>query len=231
MVVMGLRAVLFDLGGTLIRTAHPADIIRRILGKHGIERSVEEIALAHKFAEENTPLEDYGLPYYEFWIKWNRRIFDRLGVKDENDFLARVLVDEWWDNAGIEVYPDAEGALIRLRGSEFKVGIITNAFKKDIEEILKRVEMPIKFNVFVGIDSVKKPKPSPEIFLHAIRMLGIRPNEAVYIGDDPEKDYIGATNAGLRAILVDRSLAYMDRKNMIKVRNLNEALDLILESL
>lgn len=228
---MGLRAVLLDLGGTLIRTAHPAEIIKRILGRHGIERSIDEIALAHKFAEENTPTEDYNLTYYDFWIRWNRRIFDRLGVKDEGDFLARVLIDEWWDNAGLEVYPDAEGALIRLKGSGFKIGVITNAFEKDIEEILKRVEMPIKFDVLVGIDTVKKPKPSPEIFLHAVKILEVHPNEAVYIGDDLEKDYIGATNAGLRAILVDRNSTYRNRQNIVRVRSLSEALNLILEPL
>lgn len=227
---MGLRAVLFDLGGTLIKTDSPAEIIKRILKKYGVKRDISEIALAHRFSEENTSLEDYSLPYYDFWISWNKRILSMLGIEDEKGFLARALVYEWWDNAGVEAYPDAQSALIKLKEHGFKTGVITNAFEKDIEEILKRVEIPIKFDVLVGIDTVKRPKPFPEIFLHAIRVLDIMPNEAIYIGDDLEKDYVGAIKAGLRAILVDRNSACADRQNLVRIESLNEALCLILRS-
>jgi len=225
---LGLRAVLFDLGGTLIKTDPPAEIIRRILEKYGVKRDIDEIALAHRFAEESTPLEDYNLPYYDFWIKWNRRILSMLGIENEKGFLARVLVDEWWDNAGVEAYPDAQNVLIKLKGHGFKVGIITNAFEKDMEEILKRVEMPIKFDVLVGIDTVKRPKPFPEIFLYAVRALNIMPNEAIYIGDDLEKDYVGAIKAGLRAILIDRNSTCRNGQNLVRIESLNKILCLIL---
>ncbi|MEM1587147.1 MAG: HAD family hydrolase [Candidatus Bathyarchaeia archaeon] len=228
--MMGLKAVLFDLGGTLIRIASPAEIIVRILEKHGVKRSVEEIAMAHRFAEENSLPEDYNLPYYDFWIKWNSKILERLGISDKNCFLARVLVDEWWDNAGVEAYPDAEEVLVRLKGSGLKVGVITNAFEKDIEEIFRRVRMPITFDVLVGIDAVKRPKPSPEIFHYAVRTLNVQPHEAVYVGDDLEKDYIGAVNAGLRAILVDRNSMHINKRWLIRVRSLSEIQSLILRN-
>ncbi|MEM1556822.1 MAG: HAD family hydrolase [Candidatus Bathyarchaeia archaeon] len=228
--MMDLKAVLFDLGGTLIRTAPPAEIIARILEKYGVKRSVEEIAIAHRFAEENSLPEDYNLPYYDFWIKWNSKILERLGISDKNCFLARVLVDEWWDNAGVEAYPDVEEVLVRLKESGLKVGIITNAFEKDIEEIFRRVRMPIIFDVLVGIDTVKRPKPSPEIFLYAVRTLNVQPHEAVYVGDDLEKDYIGAVNAGLRAILVDRNSMHVNKQWLIRVRSLSEIQSLILRN-
>lgn len=228
--MMDLKAVLFDLGGTLIRTAPPAEIIARILEKYGVKRSVEEIAIAHRFAEENSLPEDYNLPYYDFWIKWNSKILERLGILDKNCFLARVLVDEWWDNADVEAYPDVEEVLVRLKESGLKVGIITNAFEKDIEEIFRRVRMPIVFDVLVGIDTVKRPKPSPEIFLYAVRTLNVQPHKAVYVGDDLEKDYIGAMNAGLRAILVDRNSMHVDKQWLIRVRSLSEIQSLILRN-
>lgn len=229
--LLDLKAILFDLGGTLIKTRTPAEIIKRILEKYGVRRSVEEIAEAHRFSEENTPPEDYELQYYDFWIKWNRRIFSRLGIEDKDGFLARALVDEWWDNAGVELYPDAIEALIRLKGAGLKIGIVTNAFRKDIEEILKRVYMPIRFDALVGIDSAGRPKPSPEIFLYAIRALNISPGEAVHVGDDIEKDYIGALKAGLKAILIDRNSAYMGLKNIVRANSLSEVPDLILRNL
>lgn len=217
---MDVKAVLFDLGGTLVKTASPPEIIGRILAKYHIKRDVRDIALAHENAEKSMAPEDYTLPYYDFWIKWNIKILASLRIYENADFLARVLVDEWWDNANVEPYQDAEEALTGLRSIGMKIGIITNAFEKDIEEILARVSLPRVFDIKVGIDTVGKPKPNPEIFRHALGLLKIQPNEAIFVGDDPEKDYYGALRAGLRAILIDRENAVQG--DLTKIRDLRE---------
>jgi len=225
---MMIRAVLFDLAGTLIRAAHPAEIIRRILEKHGVKRPIEEIALAHRGVEEDASLGDYELPYYDFWVNWNKKILQRLQIYEKTDFLARALVDEWWDNADLEIYPDVEETLAELKNMGLKLGVITNAFEEDIVEIFKRVKAPQVFDIYVGIDTVKRPKPNPEIFLHALQALEVRPRETIYVGDDLERDYIGALRAGLKAILIDRNFAYSDRQDLIKIRRLHELLSFII---
>jgi putative hydrolase of the HAD superfamily len=47
-------------------------------------------------------------------------------------------------------------------------------------------------------------KPDPEIFRRALRLIGTRPNETLHIGDDPERDWKGATQAGLSIFKIDR---------------------------
>lgn len=225
--ILKVKAVLFDLGGTLVSTASPPEIIGRILEKYGVKRAISEIALAHEAAEESMKLEDYRLTYYEFWIKWNKIILERLGIHENADFLSRVLVDEWWDNANVEPYPDAANVLIGLKGAGMKIGIITNAFMKDVEEILARAELPRVFDILVGIDSVGKPKPHPEIFLYAIRALGIRPNEALFVGDSLEKDYFGALNSGLKAILLDRKGEFGNKYGLIRIEDLRRLLEIV----
>ncbi|MCX8171292.1 MAG: hypothetical protein N3E47_04910, partial [Candidatus Bathyarchaeota archaeon] len=112
---MALKAVLFDLVGTLVKTASPPEIIRRILAAHGVIRAIEDISLAYEIAEKNMMPEDYGLSYHEFWSKWNRIILDKLHVEGAIEFLAKTLVDEWWDNADVELYPDVRETLKYLR--------------------------------------------------------------------------------------------------------------------
>ena len=222
---MSLRAVLFDLGGTLIDTAPPPEIIRRILRKYGIERPLDRIEAAHRKAEESFLLEDYKLPYYGFWIKWNKIILDELKIIENSEFLAKVLVDEWWDNADVRLYPNAREVLAKLKEMGLKVGIISNAFRKDIEEILARINLIDFFDVEVGIDSVGRPKPHREIFLYALEELGIKPSEALFVGDSLEKDYLGALNAGLKAVLLDRNNVV--EETVIKIRDLTKLLNLI----
>ncbi len=222
---MSLRAVLFDLGGTLIDTAPPPEIIRRILRKYGIERPLDRIEVAHRKAEESFLPEDYKLPYYGFWIKWNKIILDELKIIENSEFLAKVLVDEWWDNADVRLYPNAREVLAKLKEMGLKVGIISNAFRRDIEEILVRINLVDFFDVEVGIDSVGRPKPHREIFLYALEALGIKPSEALFVGDSLEKDYLGALNAGLKAVLLDRNNVV--EETVIKIRDLLELLNLI----
>lgn len=224
---MRVKAVLFDLGGTLVDTAPPPEIIKRILEKYGVKRAIDSIALAHETAEESMAPEDYMLTYYEFWTKWNRRILEALRINENIDFLSRVLVDEWWDNANVKTYPDAEYTLVRLKDTGIKIGIVTNAFNKDIEEILARVKFPILFDVCVGIDSVGKPKPHPEMFLYAVKALDVRSNEVLFVGDSLEKDYFGALNAGLKAILLDRKNAFNSRQDLVRIGDLRSLLNII----
>lgn len=223
---MDLKAVLFDLGGTLVKTAPPPEIIRRILEAHGVKRSIDVISAAHKKAEENLALEDYSLPYYDFWVKWNKIILEDLGILENADFLAWALAEEWWDNADVELYPDVRETLSRLKEAGLKNGIITNGFEKDIEDILARFNLAGFFDVAVGSDVVGRPKPCKEIFLHALRILKVEPHEALYVGDDLEKDYFGALKAGLRAILLDREDAV--KENVAKIKNIGDLLDLII---
>ena len=60
------------------------------------------------------------------------------------------------------------------------------------------------FDVTVGADAVRKPKPHKEIFLYALKMLGVLPQDTLFVGDNPELDYEGAEKVGLKPLLIDR---------------------------
>ena len=47
-------------------------------------------------------------------------------------------------------------------------------------------------------------KPDPRIFHLALEKAGVRPEEAMHVGDLPEEDAEGARRAGVRPILIDR---------------------------
>jgi putative hydrolase of the HAD superfamily len=54
-------------------------------------------------------------------------------------------------------------------------------------------------------------KPRPEIFEAALKTMKVRAEESLYVGDVYSVDYIGATNAGMQALLFDVAGAYRDR--------------------
>ena len=215
-----MKAVLFDLGGTLINTAEIFEIWRRILEAHGIKRSLDEISLAHKETEKQLNPKDYPRLSDDFYIIWNLHILKKLGIRKNVQLLARKISEEWWDYSDVRLYPDAEEALKQLKRMGLKTGLVTNAFQSDIDQILPRVGLANFFDVAVGVDAVGKTKPDRESFLYALKKLGVAPQEALFVGDQIETDYEGARKAGLKALLIDREDKI--RKRVKKIRNLKE---------
>ena len=92
--------------------------------------------------------------------------------------------------------------LLELCRSRFVLGIITNGVsehQRNKIQVLKLEQYIAKENIFVS-GEVGVPKPSPEIFAHALHKLGIAPQQAYFIGDSFENDIAGAKGAGLSAI-------------------------------
>ena len=51
---------------------------------------------------------------------------------------------------------------------------------------------------------VRSAKPDPHIFNYTLAAVGVSAEEVVHVGDTYEADIIGARNAGIRPILIDR---------------------------
>ncbi|MGQ9641121.1 MAG: HAD family hydrolase [Candidatus Bathycorpusculaceae bacterium] len=127
-----------------------------------------------------------------------------LEIKDNALTLAKAIDREWWEYADTSLYPDALAVLHKLRERKVKIGIITNTFKYDLEKVLSKLNLKGFFDIEVTIDVAGKAKPEKEIFIYALNKLGLKPAEALFVGDELEVDYEGALKAGLNALLIDR---------------------------
>lgn len=163
---------------------------------------------------------DYPRLSEEFYVTWNSHILKKLGIRKNVQPLARKISEEWWDHSDVKLYPDAEEALNQLKKMGLKIGLVTNGFQSDIDQILPRVGLANFFDVTVGVDAVGKTKPNREIFLYALKKLGVSPQEALFVGDQIGTDYEGARKAGLKALLIDREDKI--RKRAKKIRSLKE---------
>ena len=218
---MKLRAVLFDLGGTLIQTSEVPQIFKKILGIYGVEVDTDEILKAHGDNQKEFNVEE-GLVElgYSFWRKWNLKLLCRLGISNNAEFLAQKIDELWWDCADLQFYPDIIETLTWLKLKQVKLGVVTNAVKEDYDQILRRLKAEHYFDVVVGIDSCSRAKPNKEIFLYALKKLQLKPSEALFAGDSLERDYEGAKKAGLKPLIIDREGRNL--KNVDCISNLAE---------
>jgi putative hydrolase of the HAD superfamily len=200
-----LRAVLFDVGLTLTKTAPFPEIYRRILDHFGVEVSIGDIIRAMKATEREFDATEFPINRRkEYWTKYNASLLEKLGVEKKRVFLAEQIDELWWEYSHLQVYPDVEPTLSQLKAKGLKLGIISNGLKRDLEHVLKKLQLERWFDVVVNIDSCNCAKPAKEIFLYALNKLGVKPSEALFVGDSVVHDYEGAANIGIKPLLIDR---------------------------
>ena len=105
----------------------------------------------------------------------------------------------------LSLYTDSSGVLPKLKKSH-KLGLITDGNEQVQRRKTQALEVANFFDVliFTAHYGEEKQKPNPFPYKRAIKMLRVKSAEAVYVGDDPYKDFIGAKKVGLQTIRVLR---------------------------
>jgi putative hydrolase of the HAD superfamily len=213
-----LRAIFFDVGNTLLfpdRTHILAPLHHRKLAPnleqwHAIERKTKE--------EFDDILQHDGKADHSFWYLFYSNLLHELGVQDDalRDVLVAATRDSWnW----CEIRPGTREILQRL-GQHYPLAVISNADGK-IVNVLERCGIADCFLAITDSGLVGHEKPHPAIFEAALRGMEAVPEHSLYVGDVYSVDYLGATRAGMQAILFDISGAYRE-SGLPRVESLEE---------
>jgi phosphoglycolate phosphatase len=97
---------------------------------------------------------------------------------------------------------DGIAELVKELSKDFTLAVATNANSGYAQKMLKHVELAHHFTTILGYDSVKNPKPHPEMVNKILDKHSIHKNNAQLIGDS-HKDIMAATNAGVDSVLVN----------------------------
>lgn len=125
---------------------------------------------------------------------------------EDVDYAELARLFNWQPVNGVPLYADAEEALVTIKDAGVKLGLLTNASYpmalRDKE--LEALGIIDYFDVRVATSDIGEAKPNALPFLTVLERLGIRREDAVYIGDSLEQDIAGARNVGMRAIWLIR---------------------------
>jgi HAD superfamily hydrolase (TIGR01549 family) len=210
---LAILAVFFDLGGTLVVTRRER-IFRRVLTEQSRKASLKSIHNAYSRTEPWW-LSVYGKMVLtpgetdEAYRVLDAKVFSALFPGEgqtEADRVSRVVRRRWPDLEGeipLKLYPDVEPTLARLSRDGLILALVSNApadTTKVVEELgLRRY---LKHVVISGV--VGYTKPNPGIFRVALKQAGVHPSQTIHVGDIYESDVVGARNAGIEGILLDR---------------------------
>jgi len=210
-----MKAVLFDLGGTLVQYYDRSQIpqvleeaitaVQDYLRQRGLLRvSPEEIWQG--VTKENHEASDYCVRPLEGRLGRIFRLAEDASSSALLEAMCRRFVEPIFKRA--RRYDDTLPVLQRFCSAGYKIAIVSNTawgspaplWQKEIARHgLDRLVDTAVFCRHIGWR-----KPAPQIFAHTLEKLRVRPEACLFVGDDPRWDFFGPGEVGIPAVLLDR---------------------------
>jgi len=186
MPIIPVKAVLFDLDGTLL-DSFPMHYVayEAMFSRFGIAMSKELF------------LSTYSPNWY--------RTYEAFGLAEEHWTAANDL---WLSEAAKhspELFPGVAGMLAEI-SKTLPLGTVTSGSKSRVIEDLARTGIATHFSTVITAEDISEPKPAPEGLEIALRHLSVSASDAVYVGD-AHADFEMARAAGVRFFGVQSEFA------------------------
>ena len=206
-----LKAIFFDAVGTLFRLTKTVGDHYAYVGREvGLDLNPQNLERAFHTAWEKMPQRAaIDGPRENDDKGWWRELVDlvleqvapALSEFDRDNFFE--IAYEHFAEAGVwELYPDVPGILEQLQ-PRFQLAVLSS-FDGRLRFILQHLGISRFFTHIFLSSEIGADKPDLEIYRRALRLIDLKPNEVLHVGDDPERDWKAATAAGLSIFQLNR---------------------------
>lgn len=196
----GIRAVTFDVGGTLIEPCPSVGhVYAEVAARHGVH--ADPAQLNERFAQSWRAKQNFDYSRAH-WLSLVEEAFG--GIAPVSGGMFDSIYDHFKLAAPWRVYDDVLPALAELKRRALKLAIISN-WDERLRPLLRELELDRHFDVIIISIEVRAHKPAPRIFEAALGQLNLPASQVLHVGDGLHEDVEGARAAGMRALLLDRS--------------------------
>lgn len=212
-----IRAVIFDMDGTLIDTEKYYRIFwPKALAEFGY----------HMTDEQALTMRSLGRPFAPGQLKeWFGEELDYYAVRQRR----KDMMEECLDREGIRRKPGALELVRRLKADGITTAIATATDPERTAKYLRLTGLEGYFDRLISATQVKEGKPSPDIYLFACEQLGLKPEECLAVEDSPN-GVLSAYRAGCKVVMVpDQTEADEEIKKYLYAvaESLDEVYDII----
>jgi len=204
---MGARSVFFDFGGTLCHSrADVLPVFRDAARRAGVDVPWEEYLRANDACWDElwpqAPQLVGATP--AFADRVHEMALRRVGIKGPIHLLVRYIREELTSARWHVPYPETETVLIRLRATGVPLHIISGNVDY-LPIVIADLGWSDLFDTVTFTQEVGVQKPDPRVSHFALQRAGQEPADSIYVGDSWEADYLGARNAGMSAVWLNRT--------------------------
>jgi len=196
-----IQAVTFDVGGTLIEPwPSVGHVYAAVAAEHGVA-GLEPEQLNRNFTAAWRAKGNFD-HNQAAWFDLVRRTFGEWETQLPPGFFPAVY-QRFESPAVWRIYDEVVPALEALAARDLRLAVVSN-WDERLRPLLDRLGLSRYFECLVVSCEVGFTKPSPVIFEHALRRLGLPPESVLHVGDREQEDVVGALAAGLSARLIRR---------------------------
>jgi putative hydrolase of the HAD superfamily len=201
------RAILLDAGNTLFyERPSRFDVYAEAARALGLEADLNAVAVAMRTEHERLPrVEGEPVRYTDRWFEtYVPAVFRSLGAPEPLLVgLASRLLERFRRTAMFHLFPETLEVLDALRARGVRTAVVSNWSPRlpghlAALGVAERVDAAL-VSAIEGVE-----KPACAIFERALDRLGVRPQDALHVGDHLVNDVQGARAAGIRALLLSR---------------------------
>jgi FMN phosphatase YigB (HAD superfamily) len=217
-----IKAITFDLWNTILRDTPDFDEVRkearmidfdRILRSHG--HNLDLFALYTAYDKSRVRIEDVWSTNAEVVTREQIQMILELakeGFSRNLDDKVFLELEAAYGGALFKNPPalddEIAGILKTCRKKELRIGLICNTGRssgKFLTMALERLDIADLFDAMTYSDEIGIRKPDPKIFQATLEKLGSTPDKTVHVGDELSADVLGAKNAGLSTVWLNRN--------------------------
>lgn len=204
-----IKAIIFDMDGVLIDAKEwHYDALNKALNKFGYNISRHDHLVTYDGLPTRKKLNmlsmENGLP------KSLHSFINQLKQKYTMEIIHRKCAPLF-----IHQY-----ALSRLKNEGYKLAVASNAVRLSVGSMMEKAQLIQYLDFYLSNEDVKNGKPDPEIYNKAISKLGIKPEEAIIVEDNPHG--IAAAKASGGNVLEVEVIEDVTYWNIINFKNLVE---------
>jgi HAD superfamily hydrolase (TIGR01509 family) len=213
--------IFFDVGNTLLFPNR--ERIHAPLTERGLAPDPEHLLDLERRTKNqfDSLMTKDGSHDHSFWLMFYTQLLSEIGLSD--DAVRDQLVVSIRNSANWDTIRPGTAEQLQQIAERHPIGVISNADGK-IENVLRACGIADCFRTITDSGLVGCEKPHPEIFRYALKQMNAVPEESLYVGDVYSVDYLGATGAGMQAVLMDIAGAYRD-KGLPRVESLAQLQD------
>jgi HAD superfamily hydrolase (TIGR01509 family) len=205
-----IKAVIFDMDGLIVDTetihSHAAE---KLLKTYGKQPQYLPNGLLHIIGESGDRENNRFINLYELPI-------DSAQLRNQRRAFFEDLIEE-----KLTPLPGFMHLLKLLHKQKYKIALASNRYEKHIHMILDNLEVTEYFDVIVGPNDERRHKPHPDIYLHTVEKLNVKPDECIVL-EDSEPGILAAKAANMKVIAIPNQ--YTAEQDLTKA-------DIILDSL
>jgi len=161
-----------------------------------------------------------------FYVEYATRILRGAGVEVSHDTALQILAtirEHKWE---FRTFNDTLPTLKELENRGLILGLISNVVQ-DMEPTYTELGLQPYLDFKVTSAEVGCDKPQPKIFQAALKKAQVKPEEAIYVGDQYDLDIVGARGVGMKALLIDRNNYFPDITDCPRIGSLTDIVDYI----